>query len=114
MLDDVVVLRPAVSKAVVELTGEHDLYSKDAIRALLIELVEEHDLVVVDLSEAQFIDSSLINSLATVDRLARERGSRFRLQLNTAAIVKKALEITGMLDSLECVSDRESALRDPS
>ena len=114
MLDGVVVLRPAVSKAVVELTGEHDLYSKDAMRALLTELVEANDLVVVDLSEAEFIDSSLIHNLASVDQLARNRGSHFRIQLHTAAIVEKALEITGMLDSLECVSDRETALRDPT
>ena len=114
MIDGVRVLLPDVSKAVVEFSGEHDLESKHAVRALLTELVETNDLVVVDLSEAQFVDSSLIQTLVSADQLARERGSHFRIQLDTAAIVEKALEITGILDTLECQWDREEALRDPA
>ncbi len=114
MIDGVLVLRPAVSKAVVELTGEHDLDSKYSLRELLTELVESNDLVVVDLSDAEFIDSSIIQNLVNADRLARERGSRVRIQLHTAAIVERALEITGIFDFLDCVSDRETALQDPA
>ncbi len=111
MIDGVQILRPARSKVVVELRGEHDLESKYAMRALLSELIEMNDLVVVDLSEAEFIDSSIIQNLADANRLARDRGSHFRIQHNTAAIVEKALEISGMFELLDCVSNREDALR---
>jgi anti-sigma B factor antagonist len=111
MIRDVVVLQPNPGQAVVELTGEHDLVTKDALRELLASLIAENDLVVVDLSAAEFIDSSVLHNLALADRLALEHGSHFRLQCDTEPIVRTALEISGLLSHLECVSDRESALR---
>lgn len=111
MIRDVQVLRPSAGQAVVELTGEHDLESKEPLRRLFSSLIEENDLVVVDLSEAEFIDSSVLHSLVTANQLAQARGSRFRLQLGTAAIVEKALELSGLLDHIECAPDREQAVR---
>ena len=110
MILDLDVLRPRVGAAVVELHGEHDLGTKIEIRELFTSLVEENDLVVIDVSDAGFIDSSFLHNLAEADRLARSRGSRLRLQLGTAAIVRRALEISGLLERLDCVPDREQAL----
>ncbi len=111
MIRDVHVVRPSAGQAVVELTGEHDLESKEPLGKLFSSLVEENDLVVVDLSEAEFIDSSVLHGLVTANQLAQARGSRFRLQLGTAAIVEKALELSGLLDHVACVPDRQHALR---
>ena len=65
----------------VELSGEHDLETKDALHELLTSLIEENELVVVDISEAEFIDSSVLHNLVVADQLALERGSSFRIQL---------------------------------
>jgi anti-anti-sigma factor len=104
------VLRPSFGQAVVELNGEHDLETRETLAALLASLIEENELVVVDLSQAEFIDSSVLHNLLKADRLARARGFRLRIQLGTAAIVEKALELSGLLDCLEVVPDRERAL----
>ena len=70
----------------------------------------ENELVVVDVSEAAFIDSSFLHNVVGADRLARERGSRLRLQHGTALIVMRALEVSGILAVLDSVSTREAAL----
>ena len=110
MIADVDVLRPHSGAVVVELRGEHDVATEDEIHELLTSLVEESDLVVVDLSAAQFVDSSLLRNLVRAHRLARKQGSRLRLQLGTAPIVRRALEVSNLLEVLDCAPDRERAL----
>jgi anti-anti-sigma factor len=102
--------RPELGAAVVVLTGEHDLTTKGALDACLRSLVESTDLVVADVSEAMFIDSTTIHALVTADRAARDRGSTFRLQLGTEAVIHRALEISGLLGRLDCAKSREDAL----
>jgi anti-anti-sigma regulatory factor len=65
---------------------------------------------VVDVSEAKFIDSSFIHNLLKADRLAHQPGARFRLQHRTELIVRRALEVSGVVTHLESVSTREDAL----
>lgn len=108
---DVQVEQPKAGAAVVVFAGEHDLSTKKPVEALLGSLIEENELVVVDFSEAEFVDSSTIHALVASHRAASERGSTFRLQLGTAPIVKKAFELSGMLELLDCASTREEALR---
>jgi len=110
MIADVKVLRPGAGRAVVEFTGEHDIETRSEVRELFTRLVEQNQVVVADLSEALFIDSTFLHNLAQAHRLAQTRGTYFRLQLGTAPIVRKALEITGLLDHLDCFPDREQAL----
>ena len=110
MIPDLDVLRPRVGAAVIEVHGEHDIATKTEVRELFTSLVETNGLVVIDITDAQFIDSSFLHNLALADRLARSRGSRLRLQLGTATIVRTALEHSGLLEHLECVPDREQAL----
>jgi anti-anti-sigma factor len=110
MIPDVLVLPAGHGRVVVELNAEHDLVTKDALHDLLTTLVEQNTLVVIDLAGAEFIDSSVIYNLAEADRLARARGSNVRIQLGTEGIARRALEITGMVDQLNCVVDRNEAL----
>ena len=110
MIPDLDVLRPRDGAAVIEVHGEHDIATKTEVRELFTSLVETNDLVVIDITDAQFIDSSFLHNLSLADDLARNRGSRLRLQLSTAAIVRKALDISGILERLDCVPDREQAL----
>jgi anti-anti-sigma factor len=105
------VFYPRPGAAVVECTGERDMTTRDETDQLFRLLVAQNDLVVVDISEAQFIDSSFINNLLKADRVAREEGKTFRLQVATAPIVGRVLEIAGVLDKLDHAATREEALR---
>ena len=103
--------RPRDGAVVVELLGEHDLAIRDKSDALLTELVDNNDLVVVDVSEASYIDSSILASLVSAHRRAEGRGSLLRVQLGSAAIVRKLFEISDLTNYLEVVPGREQALR---
>jgi STAS domain len=67
--------------------------------------------VVVDLSQAEFIDSTVLDTLLEADRMARERGLTFTVQVGTPAIVQRVLEISGVLDRLSCADSRIDAIR---
>ena len=105
------IVHPEAGVAVVELLGEHDLDGRDELTDLLFHLVAENSLVVVDVSSAEFIDSSVLFNLVRADRLAREQGTSFRLQVGTAPIVRRVLELSNVLDALDWADCREEALR---
>jgi len=105
------VTHPRPGVAVVTLRGEHDISCRDHYRAVFGELLDRHELVVVDVSEARFIDSSFIHTLFVTSREASEVGKSFRLQMGTAPVVHRVLEISGVLDAIEVAHTREEALR---
>ena len=109
-LADVRVERPTVGTAVVRFTGEHDLAAREELAALFDSLVEENDLIVADFSEALFVDSTTLYVLVNADAVARARGTKLRLQLGTAAIVRTAFDLSGLTKRLDCVHSREEAL----
>ena len=109
-LEDVQVERPSDVTAVVVFSGEHDLATKDAVKDLLDSLLWEDDLVVADFSSARFVDSSMLGVLLNTNEHARELGKTFRLQLGTAAIVRRAFEICGVFEAVERVETRDEAL----
>ena len=103
-------LRIADGVVVLDLKGEHDLATAVTIEPILVALTETSDLVVVDLTETTFIDSSMLESLVQADRTARANGTRLRLQLATAPIVRTAFEVSGLLDHFDVCATREEAL----
>lgn len=107
----VLVEHPAEGTAVAVFAGEHDLATADETRTLLTSLIDENGLVVVDLSDAEFVDSSTVFTLLLCHQAAVARGRTFRLQLGTAPIVERVLELSGVLKVLDCVPTREEALR---
>jgi anti-anti-sigma factor len=110
VLEDVNVLHPISGAVVVELVGEHDVATRTELKELLEVLVIDNELVVIDVSEAAFIDSSVICILVDALHRSRECGTRLRLQMGTAPIVKRCLEISGILDVMEVVHGRREAL----
>jgi anti-anti-sigma factor len=107
--------RPTEDAVVAVFLGDHDLADRDETGTLLQSLIDENALVVADLSEATFIDSAMLHLLLVADGAARVRGKTFRLQLGTADIVRRALELSGLLTRIDSASSREEALRrDPS
>lgn len=80
------------------------------LAALLGDAVADNDLVVVDVSAAEFVDASFLHNLVVADRAATARGSRFVLQMGTAYIVRRALEVSGVLESLDVAHSRDEAV----
>ena len=109
-LEDVVVESPEEAIAVVCFTGEHDLTTSASVSELLDNLLREKALVVADFSNAQFVDSSTLRVLIGAHRSAREYGTTFRLQVGTEAIVRRAFEISGILEQIGWAPSREEAL----
>jgi anti-anti-sigma factor len=104
------VLYPRPGTAVVEVLGEHDLGTDAEAAVLFARLVSENELVVVDLSETQFIDSSFLKNLKYAQQRAKGFGHTVLLQVNTAPIVRRVLEITSFFDQFDHVSTRDEAL----
>jgi anti-anti-sigma factor len=109
-LEDVQVTSPQSGVAVVSVANELDLATRTEFSALLHALIRQNELVVVDFSEALFIDSSTLNVLVSGHTLARERGTRLRLQLGDECVVKRTFEVSGLLAELSWASSREEAL----
>jgi anti-anti-sigma factor len=105
-------VHPKTGYVVVELLGEHDLDGRDHRTDLLRDLIATHDVVVVDVTEADFIDSSVLTNLVMADRFARQEGKSFRVQVGTSPIVRKALDISHVLDGLKWAHTREDVLAD--
>jgi anti-anti-sigma factor len=114
-MEDVEVTHPGGRTiAVIELHGEHDLATKREVADLLAREVSYNDIVVVDVSDARFIDCSILHNLVRADRDARARGSRFVLQMGTAPIVQRALQISGLLEQLNVADSRGAAIAPPA
>ena len=71
----------------VALKREHDLTNAVALRSVLEALVADRPILLVDVTEAQFIDSTVINTLINADGRARAVDHRFILVAGTASIV---------------------------
>lgn len=111
------VIFPGTDTALVELRGDHDLAltsKPGGLRETLATLIEAHRLVAIDLSGASFIDSSVISTLVVGHTRARERGARLRVQLGSAPVVRRALELSGILGQLDVVETRAEALQPPA
>jgi anti-anti-sigma factor len=104
------VFLPRRGTAVVVLQGEHDLATKDHLHATFASLLETNDIVVADVSEVSFIDSSTLGVLAWVHRTAGNSGKEFRLQVGTEPIVKRILEISGLLKVFNSYPTRDEAV----
>jgi anti-anti-sigma factor len=103
---------PKPGACVVTVHGDQDRGSADRFERQLIDLIALNELVVVDVSQAEFVDSSFLRNMLVANRRANERERRFRLQMGTAPVVRRAFEVSGVLDRLEVVGSREAALQD--
>jgi anti-anti-sigma factor len=109
-LEDVQVTFPRPGVCVVCLRGEHDAATRVLMGELFDDLFLTNDLVVADVTEAQFIDSAMLSTFFAAEKLAREQGKDFRIQLGTEAIVKRVFEVSGALDHLTWAPSRDAVL----
>jgi len=112
MITELDVLRPRAGEAVVELRDEEDTEPEEELHRLLALLVEQNQLVVVDVGQARFIGSALLRNLALADRLARRRGSRFRVRIGELATPRRPSSSSGLPTSPDSLPGRVRALGD--
>jgi anti-anti-sigma factor len=91
--------------AVLSLFGEHDLATAPHLPDVLAEEAATRRIV-VDVTETEFIDSSTINALST-----HHHRHELVLQFGTAAVVRKALYLTRLLEIVPACESREEAVR---
>lgn len=92
------------------LEGEFDLGNAPRIIEEGERLLADDKQVILDLSDATFIDSSVIQALSRVGAEARKNGRVVVLQLGTAAIVERVIEISNIERVLPRASTRPEAL----
>ena len=95
--------------AVLCLAGEFDVGNAPQIIEEGERLLADDKQVILDLSDATFIDSAVIHALFRVAAVARHKGRVVVLQLGTAAIVERVIEIC----SVERVFPRVSSRPEP-
>jgi anti-sigma B factor antagonist len=93
------------------LDGEFDLANAPALRAEVEGALGSGHDVILDLTEATFIDSSLIGVLLQARKTAQTNARVVVLQLGTAAIVERALQVAEVEQVLPRAHDRSEAVR---
>jgi anti-anti-sigma factor len=80
------------------------------LRRVALEALAATKAVVIDLGKAAFVDSSVINVLVGLRAVALEAGKAVLIQLGTEAIVRRALEATGILERMTVVKSDDEAV----
>jgi anti-sigma B factor antagonist len=97
---------------VVEVIGEHDVYTAPSLRDQINAVVQERLPFVVDLTPATFVDSSVLRVLLEARRQAEEEGLGFAVALGEGEGpgVRRILEVTGLMTVFPVLMSREEAL----
>lgn len=93
------------------LEGEFDMANAPVLGAEVDCALKTGNNLIFDLSEATFIDSSVINVLLRAVKALSGRKQTMVLQLGTAAIVERVLEIVRIEQVLTRAHDRQEAVR---
>ena len=109
---DVDVLDLSDRLSVIEVHGQADLHTASDLRGAISGAIDRGAVhLVVDLSEATFIDSSVIHVIVRAAEAVNGSQRAVVLQLGTAAIVERALEIANIEQVLPRAHDRQEAVR---
>lgn len=90
--------------------GDFDLANVHVLRDHIGRALETGNDLIVDLSEATFIDSSIISVLFDAAKAVKGRQQTVVLQVATAPVVERALELVGIESVLPRVHDRMEAV----
>jgi anti-anti-sigma factor len=95
---------------VVSLVGEYDISNIEEARAELGQAVRSGYGVVVSLMQTAFMDSCVVNALFDANRQLRLRGRELVLHVNTASIVRRVLDISGLAATIACETSIDDAV----
>ena len=93
------------------LEGDFDLANASVLGAVVDRVLETGNSLIFDLSEATFIDSSVIDVLLRAVTAVGGGKQALVLQLGTAAVVERVLEIVKIEQVLTRAHDRQEAVR---
>ena len=93
------------------LEGDLDRTHAAALDASIDRALQSGNDLILDMSEATFIDSSVIDSVVRAAQSAGRTHQAIVLQLGTAAIVERILEIVKIEEVVPRAHDRQEALR---
>ena len=91
--------------------GEFDLANAPTLSDEIDRALESGNHLIFDLSEATFIDSSVIRALMRAVKAVSGRKQALVLQLGTAAIVERLLEIVKIEQVMPRAHDRQEAVQ---
>ena len=91
--------------------GDFDRTNVSDLDAQIDLALQSGNDLILDMSEATFIDSSVIQSVVRAAQSAERTRQAIVLQLGTAAIVERVLEIVKIEEVLPRAHDRQEALR---
>jgi anti-sigma B factor antagonist len=99
--------------ALLDLEGEHDIYTAPRLRERLGELLESAPGVVVDLSSATFVDSSILGALLNGRQRALEQKKGFAVCLaaHSHTAVRRVFDMTGLSETLPVLPELEQAIQ---
>jgi anti-sigma B factor antagonist len=95
----------------ISLEGEFDMANAPALGEEIDRALEGGNNLILDLSEPTFVDSSVISVLVQAAKAASGREQAIVLQLGTAAVVERALELVEIERVLPRAHDRQEAVR---
>ena len=90
--------------AMVRLSGEIDIASRDEVLAKLQAAAKQSDIVDVDLSTVTYADSTALGLLIGLRNQLRERGGKVRL-ISPTPRVRKLLELAGLDRAFDIITD---------
>lgn len=93
------------------LEGDFDLANAPALGDEIDRALESGNHLIFDLSKATFIDSSVIRTLMRAVKAVSGREQALVLQLGTAAIVERLLEIVKIEQVMPRAHDRQEAVQ---
>jgi anti-anti-sigma factor len=93
------------------LEGSFDLTNASTLDDQVQQALDRGHHLILDLSEATFIDSSVIRVITSASRSAGRREQNMVIQLGTATIVERALEIARIEQVLPRAHERQEAVR---
>ena len=93
------------------LEGDFDLANAPSLGDQIDRALEGGHNLIVDLSEATFIDCSVIRVLVRASKAAGGRQQAMVVQIGTATIVERVLELAGIERVLPRAPDRHEAVR---
>jgi anti-anti-sigma factor len=95
----------------ISLEGEFDMANAHLISEQAEPALNDRNHLILDLSQATFIDSSTIRVLYQLHDAASKNGQTVVLQLATAAIVDRAIQISGIEHAIRRASSRTEAIQ---
>jgi len=96
---------------ILTLTDEHDLATRDAVRARLREMVAAGPAVVVDLSDATFVESTILNELIVAHERARDLlAGRFAIVSPSGSAAGRLFDLVGVDRVLHVFESRAEAI----